>query len=396
MSKISKLLNNPKLFFKDMILNLIRKKYNIEENLPNVLCGYPIVLHTGEQGENALSHISMWYLYFKKSEVNFIIIVRCPKALKLVQDRYPEVSMVYLKDKKEVDIFFNTFSSIKACFYPSNTGNNFHLFYQTHIKHIFIGHGDSDKSSSAHKFFRAYDENWVAGEAHIDRMLNAGFNLNGLKHLKTGRPNLLGILKKSKLDWRDRFEGRINLLYLPTWEGTYKEQDYSSLGMVLQNIKKLQDYSSFQKINISVKLHPFSGKKEKRFLKLEYLLSKEKKIRVISKYDSLHKYIINSNMFICDISAVVSECLAVNAPIFLYIPKDKNIKIAQSNMPYEEYCYIFSSPEELSELVYRVVSGDDFLWQNRLKAQKYIINTEDTLKETFIKQLQKISEDNSV
>ncbi|MEE6534403.1 CDP-glycerol glycerophosphotransferase family protein, partial [Campylobacter coli] len=153
-------------------------------------------------------------------------------------------------------------------------------------------------------------------------MLNAGFNLNGLKHLKTGRPNLLGILKKSKLDWRDRFEGRINLLYLPTWEGTYKEQDYSSLGMVLQNIKKLQDYSSFQKINISVKLHPFSGKKEKRFLKLEYLLSKEKKIRVISKYDSLHKYIINSNMFICDISAVVSECLAVNAPIFLYIPKD--------------------------------------------------------------------------
>lgn len=45
-------------------------------------------------------------------------------------------------------------------------------------------------------FFRAYDENWVAGEAHIDRMLNAGFNLNGLKHLKTGRPNLLGILKK--------------------------------------------------------------------------------------------------------------------------------------------------------------------------------------------------------
>ncbi|EIO4194399.1 hypothetical protein LQL21_001819 [Campylobacter coli] len=50
----------------------------------------------------------------------------------------------------------------------------------------------------------------------------------------------------------------------------------------------------------------------------------------------------------------------------------------------------------MSELVYRVVSGDDFLWQNRLKAQKYIINTEDTLKETFIKQLQEISEDNSV
>ncbi|EAK0135921.1 hypothetical protein FBJ85_07305, partial [Campylobacter lari] len=323
-------------------------------------------------------------------------IVRCLEALKLIQDRYPEASAVYLKDKKEADVFFNTFSSIKACFYPSNTGNNFHLFYQTHIKHIFIGHGDSDKSSSAHKFFRVYDENWVAGEAHIDRILNAGFNLNGLKHLKIGRPNLLDVLKKSKLDWRDRFEGRINLLYLPTWEGTYKEQDYSSLDMALQNINKLQNNSNFQKINISIKLHPFSGKKEKRFLNLEHSLSKEKEIRVISKYDSLHKYIIKSNMFVCDISAVVSECLAVNAPIFLYIPKDKNIKIAKSNMSYEEYCYIFSSPEELSKLVCRVISGDDFLWQNRLKARKYIINTEDTLKETFIKQLQKISEDSSV
>lgn len=396
MSKLSKLLNNPRLFFKDMILNLSRKKFGIEEKLPNILYGCPIALHSGEDGENALSHISMWYPYFQKSKVDFIIIVRYPKSLKLIRDKYPEANVVYLKDKKEVDIFFDIFPYVKTCFYPSNTGNNFHLLYQTHIKHIFIGHGDSDKSSSAHKFFRVYDENWVAGQAHIDRMLNANFNFNGLKHVKIGRPNLLNILKESKLDWRDRFEGRINLLYLPTWEGTYKEQNYSSLDIIRQNIGIIQDKLDLKKINISVKLHPFSGKKEKKFLNLEHSLSKEKELRVISKYDSLHKYIIKSNMFICDISAVVSECLAGNAPIFLYIPKDRNIKIAQSNMPYEEYCYIFSSPEELGQLVYRVINGDDFLWQNRLKAQEYIINTEDTLNKTFVKQLQKISEDCNV
>ncbi len=396
MGKLSKLLNNPKLFFKDMILNLQRKTYSFEENLPNVLCKYPIVLYTGEQGSNALSHIAMWYLCFQKSKVDFIIIVRCPGALKLVQNKYPEANVVYLKDKKEVDIFFDIFPFIKACFYLSNTGNNFHLLYQTHIKHIFIGHGDSDKSSSAHKFFRVYDENWVAGEAHIDRMLNAGFNFNGLKHIKIGRPTLLDVLNKSKLNWKDRFKGEINLLYLPTWEGTYKEQNYSSLDMILQNINIIQDNSNLGEINISIKLHPFSGKREKKFLNLEYILDQKKEIKVISRYDSLHKYIAQSNIFVCDISATVSECLAANAPIFLYIPKDRNIKIAKSNMPYEEYCYIFSSPEELEQLVYQVINGDDFLWQNRLKAREYIINIEDTLKETFIKQLQKLSEENSV
>ncbi|EJF6958589.1 CDP-glycerol glycerophosphotransferase family protein [Campylobacter coli] len=392
MSKISKLLNNPKLFFKDMILNLIRKKYNIEENLPNVLCGYPIVLHTGEQGELALTHISMWYLYFKKSEVNFIIIVRCPKALKLVQDRYPEVSMVYLKDKKEVDIFFNTFSSIKACFYTSNTGNNFHLFYQTHIKHIFIGHGDSDKTSSAHKFFRVYDENWVAGNAHIDRIANAGFELNGLQNVKVGRPTLFNILKQTELNWRERFKGGIKALYLPTWEGYFQEQDYSSLEILKDNLLLMQ---KIENIELSLKMHPFSGKRLKKFLEFEEALKKYA-VKIISKTQILENYIGLSNLFICDISAVVSECLAANAPIFLYIPKNKNIKMASSKMPYEYYCYIYSTPEELHNSIKKVLEGDDYLAKNRLDAQEYIINTEDTLKETFIKQLQEISEDNSV
>lgn len=66
------------------------------------------------------------------------------------------------------------------------------------------------------KFFRVYDENWVAGEAHIDRMLNANFNLNGLKHVKIGRPNLLDILKKAnqvgKIDLKERLICSIYLL----------------------------------------------------------------------------------------------------------------------------------------------------------------------------------------
>ena len=98
-------------------------------------------------------------------------------------------------------------------------------------------------------------------------------------------------------------------------------------------------------------------------------------------------------MFICDISAVVSECLSANAPIFLYMPKDKDINIANSNMPYEEYCYIFSSSEELYELIKEVLNDNDYLAEKRLKAQEYIINVKDTLDNTFIKQLKFLGEE---
>ena len=45
-----------------------------------------------------------------------------------------------------------------------------------------------DKSASAHKFFRVYDEIWVAGQAHIDRFKNAGFNTAHIDFVKVGAP----------------------------------------------------------------------------------------------------------------------------------------------------------------------------------------------------------------
>jgi len=76
--------------------------------------------------------------------------------------------------------------------------------------------------------------------------------------------------------------------------------------------------------------------KAKRFLSLENELLNFEHCNVINKHETVNNCILNSNIFICDISAVVSECLSSNAPIFLYIPNsivavNKNIKnVSQS------------------------------------------------------------------
>lgn len=364
---------------------LVLLKYNF--NL-NILANY-VILHTGEK-EDAVAHVNIWYPYFVESGVKFIILTRFIEAYNSVVKNYPGANVAFAKDKKQVDELFFAFSSIKACFYPSNTGNNSHLLYQTHVKHIFIGHGDSDKSASAHKFFRVYDENWVAGQAHIDRILNAGFNINGLTNIKVGRPTLRKIVQNTTINWRQRFGDSLSLLYLPTWEGTYKEQDYSSLSMIEENILKLSDIGN---ISLSIKLHPFSGRRDKDFLLLENSLKANFNINVISKTEMLNTYIEHANLFICDISAVVSECLSTNAPIFVYIPKNKNIKLSYSNMPYEEYCYTFSSSEELVQLIKRVLGGDDYLAEKRIIAQDYILNIKNTIEGKFAKQLEIIGKE---
>jgi hypothetical protein len=354
--------------------------------------GYINVLYSGEN-ITGYSHLDLWIPYFKQSNVKFFIIVRNKKLYNKLINDFSDLSIVYIKKGKYINKFLSRFKDLKAVFYPSNTGNNIFLLENSKLKHIFIGHGDSDKTASAHKFFRVYDENWTAGEAHIDRFRNAGFDFSGLIFKKVGRPTLKDVLATSDTPWESRYNGKIKLLYLSTWEGFWIEQDYTSVYIIDDILSSL--YSHYKSLDISIKLHPWTGKRNKNLLNVHNNLSKYK-CTIYTKEKPVNELIANANIFICDISAVVSECLSANGPIFVYIPKDKNIKLSSSKMSYSDYTYTFSSPTEFIEKFKEVISGNDYLADNRKKAMEYILGKEETLNNQFIKELQNIKEDSDV
>ncbi len=369
-------------------------KVNINSNLMKVKATmvndinfmFPIeyIIHTGE-GKAAVPHISIWYPSFRAAySTRTLILTRNQVAfdsisLYLKKHDYPNM-VVLCKSEKDVDELFRKCVGVKACFYPSNTGNNIHPLKQTGIKHVFIGHGDSDKSASAHKFFRVYDENWVAGDANIDRF--SKITTNGLQFRKVGRPNMRDILCGNTCSWSDRFSGKLNVLYLPTWEGVYNEQNYSSIslsGKISNIVNKLSVFSA--------KFHPMTGSRDPECLKCVSECSKDSNI--FSADQPLSTFISDYNVFICDISAVVSECLSLNAPIFIYIPKDKKINLSESKMPYSHYCYVFHDEFELEELLMRVVvNKDDYLSENREQAMEYILGRNATIGNAFNKLLE--------
>jgi hypothetical protein len=407
MSKWSKFKNTPLLFFKDMIRKRLpfifrtaslpknRVKIPIKANYQfNPFFEYKCILHTGEN-VTGMSHLDLWIPQFLKSDVDFVIMVRDYELFELLKNKYPQISILYAKDDKTISSFIEEMAFLKACFYPSNTGNNLHLLKFDNLKHIFIGHGDSDKTASAHKYFRVYDENWVAGQAHIDRFKNAGFDFRGLEHIKVGRPNLKEILELSNINWRDRFNGKLNLLYLSTWEGFVEEQNYTSVYIIKDFFKNYIQNIEFNKIG--VKLHPKTGARDNNLEDFSKELSRifeETSLNgtIFDKNIPVEQIIKGSNIFICDISAVVSESLSADAPIFVYIPKDKDIKLSKSKIDYTYYTYTFSDIDELlKKLDEVIIKKNDYLASRREEAMEYILGKKETLNDEFKKRLMEIS-----
>lgn len=399
MSKLTKLIKSPKLFFIDALKkknkqgnkNSLKNDVNVNFSHINFCQSIPIILHSGESTKGGSSHLRLWLPTFMQSEVKFLVLVRNIELYKWLIKEYPGVSVVLARRLLDIEALMALLPDAMYVFYPSSTGNNIHITRFSHLNHVFIGHGDSDKAASAHKALRLYDEIWVAGQAHIDRFKNSDFNTAHLSFLKVGRPNLTCILENSQSLWSERMT--CSILYLPTWEGVMEESNYSSTHI---SGKIIREIISNIKVPISVKYHPLTGNRNpllKNISSATQSLVTENLVDLLSVIDtsvSIADLIPSNNIFICDISAVVSECLTANAPIFVYIPSDRSIKISSSNMSYEDYCYTFSNVEELITKIESVLSGKDYMADNRKKAIEYFISSEETLNNKFIEQLRSI------
>lgn len=424
MSKFTKLLNTPTLFISDMLkkkVSLLNRvgltnqstsptpKKNVAQAKKKSPSPVTVItknsrlfsriahlLHTGEGMTHGPSHLELWVGEFISSKEEFSILVRDFNLYNWAVDKYPYLNIIYAKNPTDVEKVLHKLPFLKAIYYFSNTGNLIHTLRYNRYQHIFLGHGDSDKSASAHKFFRVYDEIWVAGQAHIDRFKNAGFNTAHIDFVKVGRPNLKHIIKTS-IDNEIEIKNKISkVTYFPTWEGVYEESNYSSAHLSVILLSEIQ-----HKLNckISAKYHPVTGSRDVTLKNITTSLQVEFADRtymldVAEKSTPISNLIVGSDAFICDISAVVSECISSLSPIFIYIPTDRDISTSSSDMQYADYAYVFNNIPQLMELIDDVlINGNDYLKEARYKALDYLLSIDKTINDTFDHELQRVSAD---
>ncbi|MET9087172.1 hypothetical protein ABZX77_35770 [Streptomyces sp. NPDC004237] len=145
-------------------------------------------------------------------------------------------------------------STVRVALYAANVGKNIHLLRVPTMKHVFIGHGDSDKLASVNPFSKVYDEVWTAGRAGRDRYAIADVGVRDDDIVEVGRPQLAPIQSRQGVA-----EGRIpTVLYAPTWEGWDGEPGNTSLVLAGENIvKKL--VKADPPVRVLYKPHPFTG-----------------------------------------------------------------------------------------------------------------------------------------
>ncbi|GAB2901759.1 hypothetical protein [Streptomyces mayteni] len=150
-------------------------------------------------------------------------------------------------------------STLRVGLYPANVGKNLHLLRVPTMKHVFVGHGDSDKIASINPFAKAYDEVWTAGRAGRDRYALADVGVRDEDIVEVGRPQLAGIAAGTG----QPLAGEVpTVLYAPTWEGWTDDPGNTSLLLAGENIVR-RLLESERPVRVLYKPHPFTGTRDR-------------------------------------------------------------------------------------------------------------------------------------
>ncbi|WP_299527402.1 hypothetical protein [uncultured Streptomyces sp.] len=152
-------------------------------------------------------------------------------------------------------------STVRVALYAANVGKNIHMLRVPTMKHVFIGHGDSDKLASVNPFSKVYDEVWTAGRAGRDRYALADVGVRDEDIVEVGRPQLATILP-----WTGTTRNPIpTVLYAPTWEGWDDNPGNTSLLLAGENIVR-RLLAAENPVRVLYKPHPFTGTRSRQAL----------------------------------------------------------------------------------------------------------------------------------
>jgi len=205
--------------------------------------------------DDSAYQVDMWLETLEQQPYRTLVLLReRPVFETLAPTTLPVVCM-----PSGVSVMQAGLSSADIALYAANTSKNLHLLREPGLKHVFIGHGDSDKVSSINPFTRVYDQVWVAGRAGRDRWARARVGVRDEAIVEVGRPQLDAVKHADS----SVPAGVMTVLYAPTWEGWNDDTFFSSItAMGPPMIRMLLDLAPA--VRVIYKPHPFTGIRDPR------------------------------------------------------------------------------------------------------------------------------------
>lgn len=182
---------------------------------------------------NGAYQLRMWMPYLEALGLPYLVVTRDPAAVRPLSavTSAPVVARRAWRALDDVMV-----PTLRVAFYVNSMAANSDFVTYRQLRHVYLGHGESDKALSAHPAHAMYDTIVVAGQAAIDRYRRAGVIIPPSKLVTGGRPQV------SVIDVANARIGTLaapTVLYAPTWGGYNQDSSYSSLPVSLAVIRAL-------------------------------------------------------------------------------------------------------------------------------------------------------------
>jgi len=208
--------------------------------------------------------------------------------------------------------------------YVNQNAKNFQMMRYGRMWHVFVNHGESDKMYMTTNQFKAYDYAFIAGDAARARLDAALWDYDlDRRALQIGRPQADHAAGKPPFE----ADGRIVVLYAPTWEGDRPAATYGSIAT--HGVRLAEALLASGRHRLVYRPHPRSGVVDR-----DYRRAHEAVVAAIEAanaavpgaghiYDTspqLGWQLTAADVAVTDVSAMIYDRLATGRPLLVTRP----------------------------------------------------------------------------
>jgi hypothetical protein len=327
----------------------------------------------------------MWLEPVEALHLGCVVVMRSAKAFQnLAPTTLPVLCLPSAVELMDLDM-----SSLRVVMYTANVGANIHMLREPGPKHVFIGHGDSDKQASINPYSKVYDEVWVAGRGGRERYAQADVGVRDEDIVEVGRPQLAALSTTVT-----RAGGRpFTVLYAPTWEG-WLASDVCHTSVALMGeaiVHGLLDLSP--PVRVIYKPHPLTGSRSPQARAVNEAITARVRAaggdvdavtcagsrHVVARgmVPALFDCFNEADLLISDISGVVADFLQTQRPYVVANPAGLAEDEFRSTYPTARGAYLLSPDcSELEEIVKLTRDGDDPMRDRRQQLKQYLLGAD--------------------
>ncbi|MFU8849847.1 CDP-glycerol glycerophosphotransferase family protein [Micromonospora sp. SL1-18] len=325
---------------------------------------------------------NMWLAPTEALERPAVVLMRSREAFQEMADtRLPVICV-----PASVDFMNLEFGSVRATLYAANVGANIHMLREPGMKHVFVGHGDSDKQASVNPYSKVYDEVWVAGLAGRERYARAGVGVRDDDIVEIGRPQLAGVHTFGA----ESVDRPFTVLYAPTWEGWLDDDPYHT-SLVLMGERIVRGLlTSRPSVRLIYKPHPLTGSRSKEAKAVHQRvvgliraaggdpdatsLDGDGHRVVTGRTPALFDCFNQTDLLISDVSSVVSDFVQSQRPYVVANPSGLPEDDFRRNFPTARAAYLLSADcGELEKILALSRAGDDPMTEARRELKEYLL-----------------------